>query len=158
MHIQVQIRKDTRQKTNLLVTTEIQTAPAEAAVDQTANRDQLVDFSFLTSRRQDHGVCGPYGEHRCSLRQRGFLQESPESNSERSIVSFCGELHRDPVLIRGLHFSYELWEEDPGVQKQTQHELAPGGRMDTPLFFCEPLWWVSKLKEYFFDETTDTPP
>lgn len=106
--------------------TEIQTPAAEAAEEPTPNWDQLVAFtcSFYTSKQHKHGVCSRDGDHHCCLWQRDFPQENPESNPQRSVVSFCGELDCDPVLVCSLHFSYELWEEDPGVSKQTQHELV----------------------------------
>lgn len=79
-----------------------------------------------TSIRLNHGVYGPDDVRQRGLRQRFFPQESPESDAQRSIVSLRGELDRDPVLVRGLQFSHELWEEDPGVQKK--YELAATDR------------------------------
>lgn len=72
----------------------------------------------------NHGACGGHNDRYTGLRQRHFSKESPESSPQRSLISLCGELYRDLVLFCGLHFSYELWKEDPRFQKQTQGELA----------------------------------
>lgn len=48
----------------------------------------------------------------------GFTQKSPESGPQRSLVPFCRELHRDPVLVCRLHAGDELWEENPGQQAE----------------------------------------
>lgn len=73
---------------------------------------------------QDHGVGGAGSSRQPALRQGDLPQESAEDHSPRSIVALCGELHRHPVFLRRLHPGHELWEEEPGVQTQSQHGLA----------------------------------
>lgn len=91
---------------------ETQTPPAEAAEDQASLQDQ------------DHGVSGAGSNRQPAFWQRDFPQASAEIRSPRSIVALCGELNRHPVFLRRLQFGHELWEEEPGVQKQSQHGVA----------------------------------
>lgn len=71
---------------------------------------------------ESNGVCSPDAEHQCCLQQGGFPQEGPASGPQRGFVSLCGDLHHDPVLVRYLHVSYELWEKASGAQTKTPQE------------------------------------
>lgn len=131
------IRRDTEQiePLGVLVRTEIQILTAKAAAVLPRTQSLISGESLWTlpsafqhpSILHNHGTCGPDSDSLCSLRQRGFPQENAASCPQRSLISFCGEFDHDPVFICSLLFSYELWEEDPRVEKQTQRELARAG-------------------------------
>lgn len=88
----------------------------------------LPSASWPPTLTNNYGACGPDSVRHRSLWQGDFSQESPASNPQRSLISFCGQLDHHPVLVCRLLFSYELWEEDPRDETQAERELAPLGR------------------------------
>lgn len=113
MDVEEGIREAIRQQPRVGNNSKTQTPTAQAAEDQSSLQDQ------------DHGVNGVTGSNgKTGLWQKDFDQESSEDHSTRSIVALCGELDCHPVFLCHLHFGDELWEEEPGSQKQSQHGLV----------------------------------
>lgn len=93
------------------------TAPAEDCSSR-----HLLDSEELLSGPH-HGVRHTVAVCEHSFPQRDLPQKGTARGLQRSIVSLCGDLHHDPVVLRDIDFSYELCEEDPGVQTQNQRQL-----------------------------------
>lgn len=85
---------------------------------------------LLPRPRPQHegGDRGPGSVRHRFLGQGVLTQKSPEDDPQRSVVSFCRELHYDPVLVCRLHPGDELREENPGVQKNKPNVNKPEQR------------------------------
>lgn len=108
---------------------------------------QLVEITFSF---HNHGIHRPGSDRHWRLRPRDSRKEGFESVTQRSLFSFCGELNYHPVLVCVVVSIYELWEEDPGVQKQTHGELTT---IDGCLFLSPLLSWASEQRIHVFDPT-----